>query len=361
MIDHNQRNVPSPQISEVMLLPFRWWMIAYAAAVFIAASAAGGPLLRVRTVHANDDPQFGFIIGPVVIVFWWVVWMSGFTRAAMFNSLMRAIYLGFILAALSMFFPAMSSARDAARRVTCINNLRNIQLALLNYEFAHKAFPPSYVDDADGRPLSSWRMLISKYLDRADIDRLYNFSEPWDSPANRDITELRVHFFSCPSSDVQDGKTTYLAVTGPETAWSPDGDISLDDITDGPEQTVMLLEVPHRRVNWTEPRDIGIDEAVELLSGPRPRDERDFYIDGSMTMADGRTYQIPFNLSKSEAKALFTINAGDEIPNLKALTLGEPLPDYATHHRIAWAVFLVLTFLPAPWAWSRRMEQLRVA
>src|SRR5258708_3361414 len=83
----------------------------------------------------------------------------------------RGVKLVELLAVLSiiglligLLLPAPRSARPAARRAQCNNNLKQIALALQNYEQAHKALPPAYTVDAEGRPLHSWRTLILPYL-----------------------------------------------------------------------------------------------------------------------------------------------------------------------------------------------------
>src|SRR5690242_8873949 len=65
------------------------------------------------------------------------------------------------LAILILFLlPATRSVRPAARRSQCVNNMKQIMLALINYEQSYEALPPAYTVDAKGRPLHSWRTLI---------------------------------------------------------------------------------------------------------------------------------------------------------------------------------------------------------
>ena len=74
--------------------------------------------------------------------------------------------LGIIALVIALLLPlARNGAGPAARRAQCTNNLKQIALALHNYEQAYKALPPAYTVDAEGRPLHSWRTLILPYLE----------------------------------------------------------------------------------------------------------------------------------------------------------------------------------------------------
>ena len=70
-----------------------------------------------------------------------------------------------ILIALSTFPAAYRTPREAVRCAQCVDNLKQIALALNNYEQEYNALPPAYTVDADGRPLHSWRTLILPYLE----------------------------------------------------------------------------------------------------------------------------------------------------------------------------------------------------
>jgi len=159
--------------------------------------------------------------------------------------------------------PVVHAPREAGRRATCINNLRQISLALLTYEAQYHCFPPAYIPDKDGKPMHSWRVLILPYLGRNDLYQQYNFNEPWDGPNNRTLLAKRPKLFSCPS-EYKAGATatSYVAVVGKNALWRADKPRSVDELAlhEGTSNTVMLVEVANAGINWTEPRDFCLDE-----------------------------------------------------------------------------------------------------
>ncbi len=75
------------------------------------------------------------------------------------------------------------------------SNIRNIGLALLNYEFAFKQFPPAYTVDADGNKLHSWRVAILPFLERSDLYEQVDFTKPWDAPENDAVRNAMVRSY----------------------------------------------------------------------------------------------------------------------------------------------------------------------
>jgi type II secretory pathway pseudopilin PulG len=134
-----------------------------------------------------------------------------------------------------LVLPAPRTSKEAARRMQCSNHLKQIGLALQNYHDDYGTLPPAYVADADGKPMHSWRVLILPYLGEKALYDRYNFSEPWNGPNNSKLHSEVSHVFRCPSRRFgqPNTETTYVAVTGPQTAWPGDKAVSMADLTDG--------------------------------------------------------------------------------------------------------------------------------
>src|SRR4051794_27348607 len=117
-------------------------------------------------------------------------------------TLVECLVVMAILAILiALLLPAVrSSAGPAARRAQCTNNLKQIAMALHNYEQVYNALPPAYTVDAVGRPLHSWRTLILPYLEQETLYQTIDLSKSWDDPANAGARETLLSTFHCPES-----------------------------------------------------------------------------------------------------------------------------------------------------------------
>jgi prepilin-type N-terminal cleavage/methylation domain-containing protein len=110
----------------------------------------------------------------------------------------------------AMLLPAVQSAREAARRMQCSNNLKQLGLALHNYHTAHNTFPPgSLAYDGDNRATSNhkaihnWPMFIAPQMEQQNLADKYNWNVGFRGPdygnVNGEVFRLRLPFMQCPS------------------------------------------------------------------------------------------------------------------------------------------------------------------
>ena len=87
----------------------------------------------------------------------------------------------------ALLLPAVQAAREAARRAQCSNNLKQIGLALMQYESTHKCFPPSKIysggctgkNGGTGQTLNTTGFaLILPYMEQGNLHKSMNFSLP---------------------------------------------------------------------------------------------------------------------------------------------------------------------------------------
>lgn len=157
---------------------------------------------------------------------------------------------GLLLCGGLLLFPAVQAAREAARRVQCINNMKQIELAIHAYHDTHMSLPPAYTTDEDGKPMHSWRVLILPFLGQNTLSEQYDFDQPWDSPGNLAFAENMPECFRCASDDMLGTETNYMVITGAGTMFEGTDAMGMRQITDGMSNTAMLVEVVGSGVLW---------------------------------------------------------------------------------------------------------------
>jgi prepilin-type N-terminal cleavage/methylation domain-containing protein len=167
---------------------------------------------------------------------------------------------------IALLLPAVQAAREAARRSQCMNNAKQLGLALQMYHDAHGRFPPGHeetgVDGPSYRHQFSWLTLCLPYIEqrnvqslirREDIDPTMNAHvNPKFIPAGR----ILIDTFICPSDPVGQvdpnwAPTNYMANQGTlcdcrtiecSGLFGHDTKFRLKDVTDGTSQTIAVAE-----------------------------------------------------------------------------------------------------------------------
>jgi prepilin-type processing-associated H-X9-DG protein len=221
--------------------------------------------------------------------------------------------LGFVF---SLFMP-ISGPREPSRRMQCLNQVRNIALALQNYHANYGSFPPACITDESGRPMHSWRVLILPYLDRHDVYEAYSFDEPWNGPNNSKLQDVVISVFCCPQ-DHGRGKSTvtsYVAVVGPETIWPGSSCTKFDDVSDGLDNTLLIVEVANSGIHWMEPRDLDASKMPLTVNARSGLGISSAHPGGAAVgFADGRVKYLSDQTPAKTIAAILTIRGGEKIP-----------------------------------------------
>lgn len=216
---------------------------------------------------------------------------------------------------IGMMLPAVQQVREAARRTTAANSLRQLQLSQLNYEDANNKYPGAGINSGEEGAGLSWRVHILPYLEEQALYQRFNLNEPWDSEHNKALIPLMPeHFVSLGrnAEDIPEGHTVFLRPIGngafPDPAAEPYTAVTTQSVTDGTAQSISLLEAnPEMAQIWTKPdADYAFDPANPAAGIGSYR------ISGfNAVMMDGSVQFISNSTSPAQIAPLYTHSAGD--------------------------------------------------
>ena len=121
------------------------------------------------------------------------------------------VVIAIIAVLIALLLPAVQQAREAARRTQCKNNLKQIGLAIMNYESSHSALPMEKITFTTKAGYyvnynQNWLQLMLPYIDQAPLYNQFNFSLSWDDPSLWQLTTTKIPAFVCPSAPGQDSR-----------------------------------------------------------------------------------------------------------------------------------------------------------
>lgn len=221
------------------------------------------------------------------------------------------VWWGFAIAILLVLMLVIDirAARESARRGASLCKMMGLIVAQQNYLDTHGRYPAA--GDTSKSQLS-WRVRILPYLDEEALYKEFHLDEPWDSEHNRAlIPRMPDEFCSLAAEDLPTGKTVYLAVTGPGTAFG-DGKTgpTPQDLKDGSSKTVLIVEAdPDQAVVWTKPDDWEFDPN-EPMHGLGHLYSKGFVVG----FADSQTRTIDLHESPTVVKAMMTSAGGEREP-----------------------------------------------
>ena len=215
-----------------------------------------------------------------------------------------------MLCCVGLMLPAVQAAREAARRMSCQNNMMQIGLALQEYHAVHQTLPPAYTVDARGNKLHSWRTLILPYLGQEGLHRSIDFNKPWDDPANAQAAQTVIDLYHCPSLAGDASLTTYVAVVDPSGAMSGPTGTQFRSVTDGLANTLLLAETDSgNAVHWMSPEDIGVPEFLDAGT----RRESGHLGGAHVVMGDGAVIFMTDSTDRTLREALVSKDGGEVV------------------------------------------------
>ena len=251
-------------------------------------------------------------------------------RGVGFTLIELLVVIAIIAVLIALLLPAVQAVREAARRIQCVNHLKQIGLALHNYESTYGAFPPSLVLAGSGYSTTwngGWSVIarILPFMEKNPVYNAANFSINKEMPENSTVVRLTMQSFLCPS-EIQrlpsthdyglSGISSYAACTGDWFVWGgfpgpqngaafgPNRSRRIAEFTDGLSHAILFSEVRTYsptmicdKVGLSQVRDpnqVPSPTADPLTVGPEYITGCRFYALGHTEWSDGNVHASGF-------------------------------------------------------------------
>jgi hypothetical protein len=170
--------------------------------------------------------------------------------------------------------------------------------------------PQPYGREGDQEKPSSWRIALLPFIEQDDLYKQYKKSETWDGISNSQLATRMPRVFAL-HGDYKPGltATNYLVIVGSKTAWQRDKRISLNDIKDGPSNTLAIVENRGLNIQWMEPRDLDFETMDWTIDSPRGISSK--YHRPGAVFFDGSVRSLSTDFTPKALQALATIVDGD--------------------------------------------------
>ena len=193
---------------------------------------------------------------------------------------------------------------------------RQIGVAMQGYHDLFGCFPPTYSTDESGRRIHSWRILLGPYYLNDQLIECYDLSEPWSSQHNKSYVSLMRNPYRHPYGS-EDKTTMFVAVVGENTAFPNTDTRRLSEMA---PYTGLIVEVENSGIPWTEPRDISVDEFVDVFKQWRLARRSLWNLikpvgkGPAVLFADGRVRRLTEDMTEQEVRDLFKVPPDPNAP-----------------------------------------------
>ncbi|NLE37713.1 MAG: DUF1559 domain-containing protein [Pirellulaceae bacterium] len=269
-------------------------------------------------------------------------------RMSLWNSRLRPARPAFTLVELlvviailgtlvALLLPAVQAAREAARRIACANNLRQIGVGLLHYHDGHGTFPTGCVEHRSfvrgGRQLA-WSALLLPFIEQEAAYDMLDLSQAFDSSANQVAAAQVLAVYVCPTNPRESmhvkGRAVcdYGGIFGQRLVSGHgfangtmvyDSPVSIGDITDGTSTTLVVAEDSlSGDMQWINGLNV-FQQAFPINRAPRGENEiRSLHAGGGAhgLFGDGTVRFLAETIDITILAAICTRAGGEIVPPL---------------------------------------------
>jgi prepilin-type N-terminal cleavage/methylation domain-containing protein/prepilin-type processing-associated H-X9-DG protein len=156
-------------------------------------------------------------------------------RRPAFTLIELLVVIAIIAVLIGLLLPAVQKVREAANRMSCSNNLKQLGLAVHNFESTYSYLPPARTSGGGPAPLNprfgitnpvstssdganyvqhGYGQYLLPFVEQENLYKQYNFNRDWRDPANADVVKTVLKVFVCPSAPSPQGRMDGPALTG---------------------------------------------------------------------------------------------------------------------------------------------------
>lgn len=207
------------------------------------------------------------------------------------------------LVAIGLLLPAVSKVREAAARMSEMNNMKQVSLGALNHASANATLPP-----AEGR--LSWRVHILPYVEQDNVYRQFNLNQDWNEGQNQQTASILIKTYVSPLDEPGTTQTHYRTFTGPGTIYDPTlmkGAAYPRYIADGTSNTIFAVDTTEM-IPWPQPKEIAFEP-----NGSLPELGNSKRAQGLIAMCDGSVKSFDKKTMDPNIIRMMVTAAGGEV------------------------------------------------